>query len=82
MAQPYKAAVEQFVSSGFFKEGVTTGDYSEIKRQLNRFIEEYHKALCIKAVKTYGVNKWSPAEVIKPSLRQMDFAKVEYYPKP
>jgi len=82
MAQVYTSASSQFINSDFFRKGVRTGDFTEIEHQLNRYIELYHQAVCISAQKTYGLHRLSTDQIIKPALRNLPMAKVEFYPRP
>lgn len=81
MAQPVSKAAQQFIDSGFFRTAVRTGDFTEVLHELNKFIECYHKNLCIQSTKIYGKLRECTDQVIKPYLRNQDLVDVDYYPK-
>lgn len=80
MAQPISLAARQFVESEFFIKGVLSYDFVDIEQELIKFLTEYHKAVCIMAVRVYSQNRLSTDQIVKPALRTMDLAKLEYYP--
>lgn len=82
MAQPVEKASEQFINSGFFRTAVRTGDFTEVLHELNKYLEAYHKSVCIQSTKIYGKLRDCTDQVIKPYLRNQEMPPVDYYPKP
>lgn len=81
MAQPVEKAAQQFIDSGFFRTAVRTGDFTEVLYELNKFIEAYHRSLCIQSTKIYSKLRLCTDQVIKPYLRNQEMPPVDYYPK-
>lgn len=81
MAQSVEKAAQQFIESDFFIKGCLAFDFVDIEQELIRFLTEYHKAVTILAVRVYSQNRLSTDQIVKPALRTMSMAKVEYYPK-